>query len=150
MGISGKERTGTRSPVFPSVGLHYAQVLLPLIAPAFLVFIYAWGYDQRTVGLFLHLLRADSSWGRNSSCVEAWVVRIDSQENWHLNLNKLAPTELPTLVRQQLGLCTDCVVFLDVAPEVPYAVAIHAIELGQETQANVVLLTPETKKMHVP
>jgi|SRR6266478_5028803 len=150
MGIPGRGRIGKRSPVFPSVGLHYAQVLLLLIAPAFLVFIYAWEYDHRSVGLFVHLLRVDSFGMRRSACVEAWVLRIDSQENWYLNSKKVAPTELPTLLSQQLGLRTDCVVFLDVAPEVRYSVAIHAIESVPETQARVVLLTPETKKIHVP
>ncbi len=150
MGIPGMRRLGKSPPVFPSAGLHYAQVLLLLIAPAILVFIYAWGYDHRSVGLFVHLLRADSFGMRRSSCVEAWVVRIDSQESWYLNSKKLAPTELPTLLGQQFGLRTDCVVFLDVASEVPYSVAIDAVELITKTEGRVVLLTPETKKIHVP
>src|SRR5713226_5716625 len=135
---------------FSGVGLRYAQVLALLVLPGVLVFMYAWGYDHRSVGLAVHLLRADSMGEQSRSCAEAWVVRIDSEENWYLNSKTLSPTELPALLSEQFRLRTNCVVFVDVDAEVPYAVAIHAIELVQETRAKVVLVTPGTKKIHVP
>jgi biopolymer transport protein ExbD len=150
MGIPGEGRIGARSPVFPSVGLLYAQVLLLLVLPGVMVFSYSWGYDHRSVGLVVHLLRGDLPRTQSSPCIEAWVVRVDSEEKWYLNSKKVSPTELPTLLSERLGLHTNCIVYLDVDSGVPYTVAIHAIELVQETQASVVLLTPETKKIHVP
>ena len=137
-------------PGFSGAGLRYAQVLILLVLPGVLVFMYAWGYDQRSVGLTVHLLRADSFGGQGGSCAEAWAVRIDSEENWYLNSQTLSPTELPALLSEQFRLRTNCVVLVDADAEVPYAVAIHAIELVQETHAMVVLVTPGTKKIHVP
>ena len=149
MGIPGTGRIRRKSPIFASIGTHYAQVLLLLILPGVLVYSYAWGYDHRSAGLRIHLLSTKSLEKRDSSCAEAWVVRIDSEEIWYLNSKKISPTALVSLLLEQQGTRTICTVFLDVDTEVPYSVVIRAIDLMQETPAKVVLLTPETKKIHV-
>jgi len=147
-GNPGTGRIRRKSPIFPSIGTHYAQVLLLLILPGVLVYSYAWGYDDGSVGLPVHLLRTESLGKPVGSCAEAWAVRIDSEEIWYLNSKKIYPDELASLLREQQGTRTNCTVFLDVDTEVPYSVAIRAIDLMQETPAKVVLLTPETKKIH--
>jgi hypothetical protein len=41
-------------------------------------------------------------------------------------------------------------VFFDANSDVPYTQAIHAIDLIEQSVGRVVLLTPETKKLHIP
>jgi len=42
------------------------------------------------------------------------------------------------------------IVFFDAKSDVPYDEAIHAIDLIEESAGRVVLLTPETKRVHIP
>ncbi len=54
------------------------------------------------------------------------------------------------MLSQQLGPQTNCAVYLEADPSLPYAVAIEAIATIQKTRAKVVvLLTPKTKKVSV-
>jgi biopolymer transport protein ExbD len=137
-------------PVFSQVGLLYAQILLLLVIPSVLVFMHSWGYDRHSVGLFVLTYFPQSSLFRHNSCTEEWVVRVDSEDDWYLNSKRVKQDELPKLLRQQIGQRTSCIVFLDANPDVPYALAVHAIDLIGETPGRVVLLTPGIKKIHIP
>jgi hypothetical protein len=55
-----------------------------------------------------------------------------------------------TVVGAQVGGRTSCIVFFDAKSDVPYADAIHAIDLIEQLPGRVVLLTPETKRVHIP
>jgi len=134
---------------FSQIALLYAQILILMLIPGVLVFHYAWGYDHRSHGLFVAV--GLSPMMKNLTCGEAWTVRVDARENWYLNSTKISQNELAGVLSQRLGDKTNCAVYLDVDPSLPYAVAIEAIGTIQKTRAQVVvLLTPKTKKVSVP
>jgi len=132
---------------FSQIGLLYSQILLLGISGV-LVFHFAWGYDHPSQGLFVVV--GLSPMMKTRTCGETWVVRIDARENWYLNSTKTSQKELADMLSQQLGPQTNCAVYLEADPSLPYAVAIEAIATIQKTRAKVVvLLTPKTKKVSV-
>lgn len=141
-----RQRVAPWIPFFSQFGLLYSYILLLIVIPAILIFGYAWGYGQLRYGLYV--LTDLSPLVKSRSCGEARTVRIDKKETWYLNSTKTSSQELPELIRQQLGGQSQCVVYLDVDPSLNYAVAVHAIDVIQTTQAKaVVLLTPRTRKL---
>jgi hypothetical protein len=127
------------------IPLLYSQILLAMVIPGILVFHYAWG-DNRSHGLFIAV--GLSPIMKNRTCGNSWAVRIDARENWYLNSIKTPQRELAGTLNQQLGDKTNCAVYLDVDPSLPYEVAIEAIATIQQTRAKVVvLLTPKTTKL---
>ena len=78
------------------------------------------------------------------------MVRVESNEEWYLNSKRIEPDDLPEALRAQIGGRTSCIVFFDAKSDVTYAEAIHAIDLIEESPGRVVLLTPETKRVHIP
>ena len=122
------------------IPLLYSQILLAMVIPGILVFHYAWG-DSRSHDLFISV--GLSPIMKNPTCGNSWAVQIDVRENWYLNSIKTPQRELAGTLNQQLGDKTNCAVYLDVDPSLPYAVAIEAIATIQRTRAKVVvLLTP--------
>lgn len=140
----------TSRRVFPSVGLLYAHLLLLLVLPGVTVFIHAWGYDQRSVGLVAYLLTPNSLGARRDAYSETWFLRIDARERWYLNGKEVSESQIPTVLSERKGGPCNCIVFLDVDQDLPYALAIHALDLVEGTGLRVVLLTPGTKKMRIP
>ena len=136
-----------RTPGLPFYGLLCAQTLCLLIIPAALLFGRVWGYDRHSFGLMVHLSRASSATTMSDPGTEPLVVRIDSKERWYLNSQRVSPSELITLLNQKLGRRPGWFVYLDVDSDLQFGVAVHAIDLIEATQAKVVLLTPNTKKM---
>jgi hypothetical protein len=67
-----------------------------------------------------------------------------------LNSKRIEPDRLPEALRAQFGARTSCIVFFDAKSDVPYAQAIHAIDLIEQSAGRVVLLTPGTKGVHIP
>lgn len=135
MRIATTARMGIRLPWFPffsQIGLMYSQILLLLVMSGVLVFHFAWGYDHRSQGLFVVV--GLSPMMKNYTCGEAWVVRIHAEENWYLNSTNTSQKELPRTLSQQLGEQTNCAVYLEVAPSLPYAVAIQAIATIEKTR----------------
>jgi len=114
-----------------------------------LVFHYAWD-DHRSRGLFVLTYFPESSFFKHVPCVQAWVVRLESNEEWYLNAKRIEPDRLPETLRSQIGARTSCTVFFDAKSDVPYAEAIHAIDLIERSPGRVVLLTPKTKTVHIP
>ena len=134
-----------RISFFPQIALLYSQILVLMVIPGVVVFHYAWGFDHRSQGLYVAV--GLSPMLKNLMCGESWTVRIDARENWYLNATKTSQNELAGVLSQRLRDKTNCAVYLDVDPALPYAVATEAISNIQKTRANVVvLLTPKTRK----
>ncbi len=130
------------------IALLYSQVLLLMLIPGILVFHYAWN-DGRSYGLFVLAYFPESSFFRRNPCGQAWVVRVQSNGEWYLNSKRIEPDRLPEALRTQIGPRTSCIVFFDAESDVPYAQAIHVIDLIEQSAGRVVLLTPETKRSHI-
>jgi biopolymer transport protein ExbD len=75
---------------------------------------------------------------------------VESDEVWYLNSKRIEPDDLVDALRAQMGASRNCIVFFDAEPDVDYAVAIHAMDLIEQSAARVVLLTPETKPVRIP
>ena len=145
-------RTSPRPPwiLFPSqIALLYSQILLVLLIPGVLVFHYA-REDNHSYGLFVLTYFPEASFFRHVPCAQAWVVRVESSEEWYLNSKRIEPDDLPEALRAQIGGRTSCIVFFDAKSDVPYAEAVHAIDLIEQSPGRVVLLTPETKRVRIP
>jgi hypothetical protein len=145
-----RERPAPWIPFFSQVGLLYSQILLLLVICGVLVFHYAWGYDHRSRGLFVLTYFPESSFFKHTPCAQAWVVRVESSKVWYLSSARIEPDDLPDALRAQIGTRTSCIVFFDAEPDVPYAEAIRAIDLIEQSPGRVVLLTPQTKLLRVP
>jgi hypothetical protein len=113
-----------------------------MLIPGILVFHYAWN-DHRSYGLFVLTYFPESSFFRHIPCSQAWVVRVQSNGEWYLNSKRIEPDRLPEALTT--GARTSCIVFFDAESDVPYAQAIHAIDLIEQSAGRVVLLTPGTK-----
>ncbi len=140
-------------PFFSQFGILYAYILLLIILPAVLVFGYAWGFGHRSYGLFALTYFPESrmtSRLKQDPCQLKWVVRVESNEIWFLNSDRIAPADLPFKLRERVGERTGCLVLFDANPDVPFDAAICAIDMIEQTSAKVVLLTPQTKKVAIP
>jgi hypothetical protein len=148
MGILTSPRP-PRISFFSLIALLYSQILVLMVIPGVVVFHYAWRYDHHSQGLYVAV--GLSPMLKNLMCGESWTVRIDSRENWYLNSTKTSQNELAGVLSQRLGDKSNCAVYLDVDPSLPYAVAVEAVATIQKTRAKVaVLLTPKTKKSPPP
>src|SRR6267154_2353275 len=127
-------------PFFSQIALLYSQILFLMVIPGVLVFHYAWN-DHRSYGLFVLTYFPESSFFRHVPCAQAWVVRVESNEEWYLNSKRIDPDRLPEALKTQFGARTSCIVFFDAKSDVPYAQAVHAIDLIQQSAGRVVLLT---------
>jgi hypothetical protein len=131
------------------IALLYSQILLVLVIPGILVFHYAWG-DHRSCGLFVLTYFPKSSFLKHVPCGPAWMVRLESNREWYLNSTRIEPDRMSETLRTQIGARTSCIVFFDAKSDVPYAEAIHVIDLIEQSPGRVVLLTPRTKSVHIP
>ncbi len=156
IGASLRRRSNNPVGLSPSLfrlGLLYSYILLPVIPPAILVFGYAWGYDHHSYGLFV-LTYFPESWMtsrlKQIPCELAWVVRVESDKEWYLDSERIAPAELPARLRERMGERKGCMLVFDANPDIPFAEAVKAIEVIQQAGGRVVLLTPQTKKAPIP
>jgi hypothetical protein len=144
--------TSPRSPwisFFSQFALLYSEILLLVVIPGVLVFHYAWAHG-RSYGLFVLTYSRESSFFRHLPCAEAWLVQVESNKKWYLNSQRIEPDDLPKILRAQISGRTSSIVFFDANSDVPYAEAIHAMDLIEQSSGKVVLLTPETKRVHIP
>jgi hypothetical protein len=141
-----------RTP-WTAIEVLFAQILLLIILPAAVVFGYSWGYGHHSYGLFV-LNYFSESWMtsrlKEDPCQLAWVVRVESNDDWYLNSERITPVDLSTRLRLRMGERNGCMLLFDANPDVSFADAIHAIELIEQTGGRVALLTPHTKKSHIP
>jgi hypothetical protein len=137
------------TPFFSRISLLYSQVLLLAGIGAVLVLV-AWGNARRSQGLLVLTYFPESPMFTHMPCAQALVVRVESDEAWYLNSKRIEPDDFAEALRAQMGASRNCIVFFDAEPDVDYAVAIHAIDLIEQSQGTVVLLTPETKPLRIP
>lgn len=145
------KRSGRRvswSQFFPSYGLLYSLILLLLAPASALVYGYAWNHSVR-FGFFVQLLTVDFLRKQIEPYSETVFLTVDENERWTLNGKGVSPSAIP-VVLSDLRCRRNCVVFLDVDKDLPYSVAVHAIDSTQGTGFKVILLTPGTKKMRIP
>jgi hypothetical protein len=136
-------------PFFSQIGLLYSQILFLVCLCAIPIFHYAWGGGM-SYGFFVLTPFPESSLFRHPPCAQAWVVRVESNGGWYLNAKRIRPDQLSTTLGTEIGARTSCVVSFDADPEVPFSVAIHVIELIEQSSGRVVLLTPQTKRVRIP
>ena len=98
-------------PFFSQIGLLYSQILLLLVISGILVFHYAWGYDHRSYGLFVLTYFPESSLFKHVPCEQAWVVRVESSNEWYLNSARIEQGNLSDALRAQIGARASCTVF---------------------------------------
>jgi hypothetical protein len=110
-----------------------------MLIPGILVFHYAWNH-HRSYGLFVLTYFPESSFFRHVPCAQEWVVRVESNGEWYLNSKRIEPGRLPEALRAQIGARTNCIVFFDAKSDVPFAQAIHVIDLIEQSSGRVVLL----------
>lgn len=135
---------------FSQIGLLYSQTLLLLVFGGLLVFHYSWVHGHPPQGLYVLTYFPESYFFKHIPCAQAWVVRVGSNTVWYLNSAIIVPNDLSNTLRSQIGARTGCIVYFDVEPDVDYADAIRAIDLIEQTPGKVVLLTPQTKRVHIP
>lgn len=139
-----------RALSFSQIGLLYSQILLVLAFGGLLVSHYSWGHERPPHGLYVLTYFPESRFFKRVPCAQAWVVRVESSNVWYLNSAMIVPNDLPSTLRSQIGSRTGCIVYFDAEPDVDYADAIRAIDLIEQTSGKVVLLTPQTKRVHIP
>lgn len=140
----------SRYPILCHIGLLYPQFLCLIFLPMGAVI---WSYGRHYVGLPVttYVSRPYGASNRKiSTCARAWAVRVQSSDVWYLNSELINPHDLSGRLRQQFGERTGCTVFFDADLDLPFDVAARAIDAIEQTPARVVLLTPATKKMHIP
>jgi hypothetical protein len=145
------EESGRRvswSRFFPSYGPLYSIILFLLVPASALVYGCAWTHSVH-LGFFVQLLTVDCLRRQIEPYSEAVFLTVEPKERWTLNGKGVSPCEIP-VVLSDLRFRGNCVVFLDVDKDLPYSVAIHAIDSAQGTGFKVTLLTPGTKKMRIP
>src|SRR5215470_17180812 len=147
---SGNSPRSVTHRISSAIGLLYALPLLLLIVPGVMIFEQAWGYDHHWVGFFVNVLTVDSLRKQTGPYSETVFLSVDGKEQWNLNGKSITPNEIPAALKALRGDRSNCFVFLDVDPNLPYAVAIHAIDLIEGTGFEVILQTPGTKKMRIP
>ena len=74
---------------------------------------------------------------------------MDGKQRWRLKGKKISPSEVSSVLSDLGGGGSNCVVFLDVDKDLPYSVAIQAIDSVEGTGFKVVLLTPGTERMYI-
>lgn len=134
------------SRVRPSYGLLYSVILLLLVPVSALVNAYI---SDRRFGFFVRLLTVDSLRKQSEPYSETIFLSVDANQRWTLNGKKISPGEVPGVLRDLRGGLNNCVVFLDVDKDLPYSVAIQAIDSVEGTGFKVILLTPGTKRMYI-
>src|SRR6266850_266319 len=94
----------------PRIGVLYSQILLLLAIMGALVFHFAWqaGNEHRQ-GLFV-LTYFPEPWQFSRIQRHEWVVRVQSSNVWYLNSAKIEPTDLPNVLRAQIGTREDRII----------------------------------------
>jgi hypothetical protein len=138
----------------PSFGLVYAVMLASVLIPSFLIFICAWGYDLRSVGIEVHLSRT----GLPRATADAWaaplIVRIESAgagspPRLYLNSRAVAWDALGPSLKGELKSRSEWVVYfeadrdVDWKDDVDWGDVANAMDIIRGVGAKAVLLPKE-------
>jgi biopolymer transport protein ExbD len=137
----------SRFAALPPFRLAYTIVLSSLLLPSFLIFIYSWGWDRRSVGIQVSVLRQGSYVDYSTMPM---LVRIDGNSlppHLYLNSTPVVWGELASDLRDQLKLRPDRVVYVEADEHVSWADVMNAVDIIRGTNTNVVLLTAKTTRV---
>lgn len=138
----------TRFAALPPFRLVYTIVLATLLVPCFLIFIYSWGWDQRSVGIRVSVLKSGLT--VDYSTMPALVRIEDASANGppHLYLNSTPVRwdELASALRNQFKLRPDWVAYVEADEHISWADVVNGMDIIRGTNAKVVLLTTKTTK----
>jgi biopolymer transport protein ExbD len=138
----------SRLAALPPFRLAYTIVLSSLLLPSFLIFVYSWGWDRRSIGIQVSVLRQGPNVDYSTMPM---LVRIDGDSlppHLYLNSTPVSWGELANALRDQLKLRPDRVVYVEADEHISWADVMNAVDIIRGTNANVVLLT--TKIARVP
>jgi biopolymer transport protein ExbD len=138
-----------RFAALPPFRLAYTIVLTTLLVPSFLIFIYSWGWDRRSVGIRVSVLKSGST--VDYSTMPALVRIEDAGANvpphLYLNSTPVLWSELASTLRNQLKLRPDWVVYIEADEHISWSDVVNAMDIIGGTNAKVVLLTTKTTKV---
>jgi len=129
--------------------LAYVMVLATLLVPSFLIFIHSWGWDRRSVGIRVSVLKSGAT--VDYSTMPA-LVRIDGagtdvRPHLYLNSKPVSWGELADALRNQLKFHPDWVVYVEADKRVSWADVVNAMDIIRGAAAKVVLLTTEATEV---
>jgi biopolymer transport protein ExbD len=142
-----KRRLRARFAALPPFRLAYTIVLATLLVPSFLIFIYSWGWDRRSVGIRVSVLKSDSTVDYSTMPALVRIEDAGADVPPHLYLNS-APVlwgELASELRNQLKLRPDWVVYVEADEHISWADVVKAMDIIRGTNAKVVLTTKTAK-----
>jgi biopolymer transport protein ExbD len=139
---------GSRFAVLPPFRLVYTIVLSSLLLPGFLIFVYSWGWDRRSVGIQVSVLKQGST--ADYSAMPA-LVRIedagaDVPPRLYINSKPVLLGELASALKNQLELGPDWVVYVEADGHTSWADTVSVVDIIRGTNAEIVLLTTNTTK----
>jgi biopolymer transport protein ExbD len=137
----------------PSFGLVYSIILGGILIPTFLIYLYAWGYDHRSIGIAVHLLKPSPLRATPEFRPAPLIVRIESSglnapPRLYLNSEAIAWDGLSFGLKAELKTRAVWVVYVEADADVNWADAANAMDIIRGTGANVVLQTTEAPASH--
>jgi biopolymer transport protein ExbD len=139
-----------RFAALPPFRLAYTIVLATLLVPSFLIFIYSWGWDRRSVGIRVSVLKSGSTvdYMTMPAFVRIEDAGADVRPHLYLNSTPVLWGELASALRNQLKLRPDWVVYVEADEHILWADVVNAMDIIRGTNAKVVLLTTKTAEVH--
>ena len=113
--------------------------------PTFLIFFYAWGYDHRSVGIQVRLVRPGMLRATHDFTAPL-VVRLTngdagSPPHVYLNSKPVAREDLAPLLKSELKSRAEWFVYIEADPDVEWGDAVNVMDIVRGTGAQVVLQT---------
>ena len=136
----------SRLQELPPFGLVYALILASLLIPSCLIFLHEWGYDHRSVGIDVHLLKPGLLKTASDSWAEPLVGRVEnvgpgSPPRLYLNSKLVGWEALAPELKTKLKSRSDWVVFIEADDDINWGDAVNAMDIIRGAGARVVLLT---------
>jgi len=139
----------TKISELPSFDLFYATILLVVILPSFLIFIYARGLDRRSVGIPVQIVRPTRFGKVSDACKRLPFFRLDFA-GWkpparvYVNSEPVFWERLEDALKEQLKSRPDRTVCFYGEPNVSWADAAAAMDVVRRLPARV-LLAPDKR-----
>lgn len=148
-----KLRLKPRFSQLPPFGLAYTLVLAGVLIPTFLIFLYAWGYDRRPMGIEVRLLKIGAPRSPTNSQPEPVVVHVESTglnspPLLYLNSEPISWNELSTDLKTHLKTRAEWLVYVEADSNVTWGDAVNAMDVIRQAGAKIVLSTTEEYSPH--
>lgn len=129
----------------PHFGLIFSVILAVLLVPAFLIYLYAWGYDYPSSGIHVHLIRPGPPISPGFDPPEVLLhvecLGLDTPTRFYLNSRLVQVDALPGALKLELKSRADWVVYVKGDPDCTWETVADAIDIDRTAGAQVVLLT---------